>query len=355
MPTSTGTSTIFEDIHAEQKRQQAVDASSVEGFWNDRDKAERILKELKYWSHLIDTWAAIGEKRKDLEEFGTLVNTEEKTEVQEYEKELAALEADYKKAHLSLFLNGPYDKNDAILVISAGTGGVEAQDWAEMLLRMYLRYCEKKGFSFAVTEKQIGGEAGIKKAVLEVKGMLAYGYLKSEHGVHRLVRLSPFNAKNLRQTSFALVEVLPVLAEDEGIVIDAKDLRVDTFRSSGPGGQNVNKTESAVRFTHIPTGIVVACQTERSQIQNRIQGMAILRAKLLHRLVEEKKEKVEELKGGYKEVGFGNQIRSYTFQPYTLVKDHRTDAETSQVHEVMDGDLDLFVEAYLLETAKPKA
>ncbi len=251
-------------------------------------------------------------------------------------------------------MSGPYDKNDAILVISAGTGGVEAQDWAEMLLRMYLRYFERKGFGFNVTEKQMGGEAGIKKAVVEVKGMLAYGYLKSEHGVHRLVRLSPFNAKNLRQTSFALVEVLPVLAEDEGVTIDPKDLRIDTFRSGGAGGQHVNKTESAVRFTHIPTGIVVACQTERSQIQNRAQAMAILKAKLMHKLMEEKKEKVEELKGGYKEAAFGNQIRSYTFQPYTLVKDHRTDAETSQVHEVMDGDLDLFVEAYLLETTKPK-
>jgi peptide chain release factor 2 len=184
--------------------------------------------------------------------------------------------------------------------------------------------------------------------------MLAYGYLKSEHGVHRLVRLSPFNAKNLRQTSFALVEVLPVLAEDEGIVINPKDLRIDTFRSSGPGGQNVNKTETAVRITHLPTNIVVACQTERSQIQNRVQAMSILRAKLMHKLAEEKKEKIEDLKGGYKEAAFGNQIRSYTFQPYTLVKDHRTDAETSQVHQVMDGDLDLFIEAYLLETTKPK-
>ena len=284
-----------------------------------------------------------------------MVDIEDKNEMDALAKDQKELEAVFGKAHVELFLSGPYDKNDAILVISPGTGGVEAQDWAEMLLRMYLRYCEKKGFAFSVTEKQMGNEAGIKRAVSEVKGMLAYGYLKSEHGVHRLVRLSPFNAKNLRQTSFALVEVLPVLAENEGVEINAKDLRIDTFRSSGPGGQNVNKTESAVRVTHLPTGIVVACQTERSQIQNRMQAMAILRAKLMHKMAEEHAAKVEELKGGYKEAAFGNQIRSYTFQPYTLVKDHRTDAQTSQVQQVMDGDIDLFIEAYLLETTKPKA
>jgi peptide chain release factor 2 len=327
----------------------------VEGFWDNRDKAERILKDVKYWTNLVESWEKIRQKGKDLIELEKIINPEDKSEVETFENDRKTLEAEYKKAHIELFLSGPHDKNDAIMVIASGTGGVEAQDWAEMLLRMYLRYFEKKGFSFAVTEKQMGGEAGIKKAVIEVKGMLAYGYLKSEHGVHRLVRLSPFNAKNLRQTSFALVEVLPVLAEDEGVVIDPKDLRVDTFRSSGPGGQNVNKTESAVRFTHLPTGIVVACQTERSQIQNRIQGIAILKAKLLHKMMEEKAAKVEELKGGYKEAAFGNQIRSYTFQPYTLVKDHRTDAETSQVHQVMDGDLNLFIEAYLFETTKPKA
>lgn len=284
-----------------------------------------------------------------------MVNSEDKNEMDSLLNDQKELEGLFSKAHVELFLSGPYDKNDAILVISAGTGGVEAQDWAEMLLRMYLRYCEKKGFAFNVIEKQMGNEAGIKKAILEVKGMLAYGYLKSEHGVHRLVRLSPFNAKNLRQTSFALVEVLPVFAEDEGIEINQKDLRIDTFRSSGPGGQNVNKTESAVRITHLPTNIVVACQTERSQIQNRMQAMTILKAKLMQKMSEEKAARVEELKGGYKEADFGNQIRSYTFQPYTLVKDHRTDAQTSQVHEVMDGDLDLFIEAYLLETTKPKA
>jgi peptide chain release factor 2 len=278
-----------------------------------------------------------------------MVDSDNKSEMDELKKDYEALEKMFQKAHIELVLNGPYDKNDAIMVISSGTGGVEAQDWAEMLLRMYLRYFEKKGWKATVTDKNAGEEAGIKSATIEVKGVMAYGFLKSEHGTHRLVRLSPFNAKNLRQTSFALVEVLPVIPESEGVEIDLKDLRIDTFRSSGAGGQHVNVTDSAVRITHIPTGLVVTCQNERSQIQNRAQAMNILRGRLTQRLIEEQKEKIEELKGGYKQAAWGNQIRSYVFQPYTMVKDLRTEAETSQVQEVMDGDLDLFIEAYLLQ------
>ncbi|QQR84297.1 peptide chain release factor 2 [Candidatus Peregrinibacteria bacterium] len=281
-----------------------------------------------------------------------MIDQNKADELASLEAELTALHRIHQKAHVELFLDGPYDQNDAIVVISAGTGGVDAQDWAEMLLRMYVRYAEKKEFGVLIHEKTVAAEAGIKSATLEIKGLMAYGYLKGEHGVHRLVRLSPFNAKNLRQTSFALVEVLPVLKQNEGIEIHESDLRIDTYRASGAGGQHVNTTDSAVRITHLPTGLVVACQNERSQIQNRAQAMQELRARLMKRMEEEQKEKVEELKGGFKEAAWGNQIRSYVFQPYTMVKDHRTHAETSQVQTVMDGDIDLFIEAFLLSDVK---
>ena len=294
-------------------------------------------------------WQGLSAKAEDLKEFGEMVE-EGSPEAKELEADLGKLEQAYQKAHVELLLSGPYDRNDAILVLSAGTGGVDAQDWTEMLLRMYLRFAEKKGWKTEVTDKTVAAEAGIKSATVHVKGMMAYGLLKSEHGVHRLVRLSPFNAKNLRQTSFALVEVLPVIAEDEGVEIDEKDLRIDTYRSSGAGGQHVNTTDSAVRITHEPTGLVVTCQSERSQAQNKAQAMSVLKGRLAQKLMEEKKERIEELKGGYKEAAWGNQIRSYVFQPYTMVKDHRTGAETSQVNAVMDGDLDLFIETYLLKS-----
>lgn len=343
-------SNIFDGLEVGEKRKKALDTSSAEGFWADRKNAESVLKELKYWTNLAEKWAEIKKKRDDIEEFSQIIDENNANEINDFNNEAENLKNIYEKAHVELVLNGPYDKNDAILIISAGTGGVDAQDWAEMLMRMYLRYAEGHGFTAIIRERNMGAEAGIKSAAIEIKGMLAYGYLKSEHGVHRLVRLSPFNAKNLRQTSFALVEVLPVLSEEEGVQINEKDLRIDTYRSSGAGGQHVNKTDSAVRITHLPTGFVVSCQSERSQAQNKAQAMQVLKAKLMQKMAEEKKEKVEELKGGYKEAAWGNQIRSYVFQPYTMVKDHRTEAETSQIDKVMDGNLDLFIEAYLLKT-----
>ena len=343
-------SSIFDEIGAEEKRKTALKASSVEGFWDNKEKAEQVLKELKYWTNLTEKWKNIRKKRMDLEELSTMIDETKPKEVEDFEKEFEELKKTHQKAHIELFLSGPYDKNDAILIISAGTGGVDAQDWAEMLLRMYLRYAENHDFTATVREKTMGAEAGIKSATIDIKGMLAYGYLKSEYGVHRLVRLSPFSAKKLRHTSFVLVEVLPVLAKEEGVEINEKDLRIDTFRSSGAGGQHVNVTESAVRITHLPTGIVASCQSERSQAQNKAQAMQVLKARLMQKMVEEKKEKVEELKGGYKEAAWGNQIRSYVFQPYTMVKDHRTDAETSQIENVMDGEIDFLIEAYLLQS-----
>ncbi len=308
------------------------------------------MKQLKYYQDLKEKWASLKQKSEDLLELTKMVSEDNKEEYAELQNDFEALEKDYQKAHVELVLSGPYDQNDAIVILSSGTGGVDAQDWTEMLLRMYLRFCENKGWKASVTDKTVGAEAGIKSATIEVSGVMAYGFLKAEHGVHRLVRLSPFNAKNLRQTSFALVEVLPVIPESEGIEIDEKDLRIDTFRASGAGGQHVNVTDSAVRITHNPTGLVVTCQSERSQLQNKQQALNVLRGRLTQKLMEEKKEKVSELKGGYKEAAWGNQIRSYVFQPYTMVKDHRTNAETSQIENVMDGDLDLFIESYLLTT-----
>ncbi len=334
----------------DQKVAQAEAESGDPDLWLDPKKAEQTLKNLKYWQKLKEVWDEIRHKRKDLEELDQMIDHENADEMKDYGRECAELDRRFQKAHLSLFLNGPYDRNDAIVVISSGVGGVEAQDWAEMLLRMYLRYAEEKGWKTQITEKHAAEEAGIKSATLEVRGELAYGYLKSEHGVHRLVRLSPFNAKNLRQTSFALVEVLPILPENEGIEINPNDLRVDTYRASGAGGQHVNKTDSAVRITHLPTGLVVTCQSERSQGQNRLQAMGVLKSRLLQRSIEEQQAKMSKIKGEHKEAGFGNQIRSYTFQPYQLVKDHRTGAETNQVEKVMDGWIDPFVESYLLSS-----
>lgn len=271
-------------------------------------------------------------------------------EIKEIEAEIKDLENKLSALEFRTMLGGKYDANDAILAVHSGAGGVDAQDWAEMLLRMYLRFAEKKDFRTKIIEESRGSEAGIKSATAEIEGSYAYGNLKSEAGVHRLVRLSPFNADNLRQTSFALVEVLPVIDEIKEVKIEPNDLRIDTFRSSGAGGQSVNKTSSAVRITHLPTGLVAACQSERSQLQNKERALKVLRAKLHKKYLEEQEREKLKLRGEHQSAEWGNQIRSYVLHPYKMVKDHRTKYETSDPEKILNGDMDGFVEAYLKKT-----
>ncbi len=263
------------------------------------------------------------------------------------ERDLAALKADWSRMESRLLLSDPYDDRPAILSVYAGAGGTESQDWAEMLLRMYLRWAERHRFKTEILEATEGEGAGLKSVSFSIDGRFAYGQLRSERGVHRLVRISPYDSQKRRHTSFALVEVLPEVPEDSAVEIEDKDLRIDTYRASGAGGQHVNKTDSAVRLTHLPTGIVVAVQSERSQHQNRERAMAVLRAKLIERQVEEREAEMARLRGEHVEAGWGNQIRSYVLQPYTMVKDLRTGVETSNPTAVLDGDLDAFIEGYL--------
>lgn len=282
----------------------------------------------------------------DLESFSALDTIDEDTASQ-LKDEYRLAKKTIDEWELRTLLGGEYDMRDALLTIRSGAGGVDAQDWAEMLLRMYLRYAEKHGYKTRVIDEMRGGEAGIKSATIEIRGAYAYGYLHGEAGVHRLVRLSPFNANSLRQTSFASVEVLPMIDDDKTVIIAPEDLRIDTYRASGAGGQHVNKTESAVRITHIPTNTVTSSQSERSQLQNREEAMKVLRSKLVQRRIEEQEAERRRLRGEWKSAGWGNQIRSYVLHPYTLVKDHRTEVETSDTADVLDGTLDNFIESEL--------
>ena len=274
------------------------------------------------------------------------IETDPEMEVQ-LEDSVTKLNGEIEQLNLLLLLNGPYDKNDCILEVHSGAGGTEACDWAMMLYRMYTRYCEKNNFKYEVIDYQDGEEAGIKSASIRVKGTNAYGYLKNEKGVHRLVRLSPFDSNNRRHTSFASVEITPEIEQDNTIEIEEKDLKIDVYRSTGAGGQSVNTTDSAVRITHLPTKIVVTCQNERSQIQNREQALKVLKSKLLLKKLEEQEAELNKLKGSQMNIEFGSQIRSYVMHPYSMVKDHRTDEETSNVGKVLDGDINIFIASNL--------
>ncbi len=332
----------------EGKIKLLTEATQKPDFWQHQEEAQRITKEINGLQKEVDSWKKIQGDCSELSGLLPSIKPEDDPEsAEEFKKMVDDLEAQWHKLEIKTFLNGKYDTCNVILSIHAGTGGKDAQDWAEMLLRMYVRYAEREGFDVQMFDKSLGEEVGIKSATVFIKGHLAYGYLKRERGVHRLVRQSPFNAKHSRETSFAFVDVLPEIPEEEAPEIRKDDLRIDTFRSGGAGGQNVNKTSSAVRITHIPTGIVVVCQDERSQLQNKERAMKILHAKLVDLMEKQKVTELNELKGERVEIAWGNQIRSYVLHPYTMVKDHRNGHEEHNAEAVLDGDLDGFIEAEL--------
>ena len=327
---------------------------SAPGFWDDQEKAQDVGRKRSRVEKRIHSAESLDSQMGDLD---VLLEFEKEGEnvSADIEKLVGSVENEVHQIELRMKLSGEHDDRDAILAIHPGAGGTESQDWAEMLLRMYLRFCERRGWSTEMVDYQAGEEAGIKSATVMVRGDYAYGYLKSEHGVHRLVRISPFDAAKRRHTSFASVYVYPDIDEDIEIEINDKDLRVDTYRSSGAGGQHVNVTDSAIRITHLPSGIVVTCQNERSQHKNRDTAMRLLKARLYQLEVEKRKEEQSKIEGEKKEISFGSQIRSYTLQPYQLIKDLRTGHEIGDPSRVLDGDLDELIEAYLAQKARTTA
>jgi len=317
-------------------------------FWNDAEKSQQVLQRTKMLRTKQETFNKLLGDCEDaltLAELG--LDEQDETVLEEVRAEFARLKSQYEKLRLETLLTGEYDANDAIFTLHAGAGGTEAMDWVQMLLRMYMRWAERNGYQTRILDMLEGEEAGIKSVTVEVTGQYAYGFLKSEKGVHRLVRISPFDASGRRHTSFASMEVMPVLDDSVEIEINPEDIKMDVYRASGAGGQHVNKTSSAVRLTHIPTGIVVACQNERSQFQNREMAMKMLKAKLLELKEREQQEKLAQIKGEQMDIAWGSQIRSYVFCPYTLVKDHRTNYEEANIQKVMDGEIDEFIQAYL--------
>ncbi len=326
--------------------------SERENFWDDSRQAGMVMKKIENIKEERERWEDIQNSSIGLLEFLEIIDENGKEDLEtafiQYEKTLK----NFKSVEIEKLYSGAYDKGDAIISIHAGAGGDDAQDWAEMLLRMYLRFCEKKKYKVKILQETKGAEAGIKSVMFEVGGKFAYGNFSAEAGVHRLVRLSPFNSDNLRQTSFALLEAIPMIEDSEEIIVDPSELKVDTFRSSGAGGQSVNTTDSAVRVTHLPTNTVVSCQNERSQIQNKEKAIAILKSKLLQKQENEKIEREKKLKGEHVSAEWGSQIRSYVLHPYKMIKDHRTDEQTANVDSVLNGDIEIFIEKFLKKQVK---
>ncbi len=320
---------------------------SSPGFWDDRETAEELITRLKSLKSKTEPFSSLNDEIRSLRELVLLSEDGDNSILGEIESEMKAVEKRMNSFELEILLSGEHDRSNALMNIHPGAGGTESQDWAEMLLRLYTRYLDKKGYKFKLLDLQPGDEAGIKNATIEVKGELAYGRLKAEAGIHRLVRLSPFDANHRRHTSFASVFVYPEVDDNIDVEIDPEDIRIDTYRASGAGGQHVNKTDSAIRITHYPTGIVVQCQNERSQHRNREMAMKVLRSRIYVKLLEEEEEKKSKITGEKKAISWGNQIRSYVFHPYTMVKDHRTNVQTGNITAVMDGEIDDFIEAFL--------
>lgn len=327
--------------------------SAMPGFWDDLENSQKVLQKTGQLKNTVETYDRLCDSYDDISILIEMGNEEEDLSlIEEIENSISEIEDGLSQLRLQTLLTGEYDKNNVILTFHAGAGGTEAMDWVSMLVRMYTRWAERHGFKVKMLDFLDGDEAGLKSATILIEGDNAYGYLKSESGVHRLVRVSPFDSSGRRHTSFASLEVMPEITDDMDIEIREDEIKMDVFRSSGAGGQHINKTSSAVRLTHIPTGIVVACQNERSQFQNRDQAMRMLKSKLLEIKEREHLEKIEDIKGIQKEIAWGSQIRSYVFMPYTLVKDHRTGFEYGNINSVMDGDLDGFINAYLKAASK---
>jgi peptide chain release factor 2 len=326
--------------------------SARSDFWSDQTKARKVMQQLAEKRRTVDEWRGLNDKVAEINELVSLLIEEGDSSLdEEVMAEVEQIAARLDELELEMAFTSEYDVRNAILAIHAGAGGTESQDWAEMLMRMYLRWAERRGYDAEVLDSSLGDEAGIKSAIISVNGKYACGYLKSEHGVHRLVRLSPFDADHARHTSFVLVEVMPEAEGDTDVNIEPDDLRIDVYRSSGPGGQHMQKTSSAVRVTHLPSGLVVTCQSERSQHQNKETALKILRARLLELELAKKSEQMARLKGKRIDAGWGSQIRSYVLHPYRMVKDHRTGYETNNTDAVLDGELDGFIMAYLRSLA----